>query len=123
MKRLKNRIAMCLAVGGLLALAAGCGKTENAAPSTREADRTTSAVKAEPAQTAEKLVAQTPNAVAATTDAAKTTADTAVASAKVATPKVVEAAKPAAEKTQGLVGQTTTTLAGLSQNQMVQGSM
>ena len=112
---------MCLAVGGLLAVAAGCGKTENAAPSTKEADKATSAVKAEPAQTAEKLVAQTTNAVAATTDAAKATPDTAVTSEKLAAPKVVEAANPAADKTQGLGVPVQTSLAGLSQNQMVQG--
>jgi len=69
---------MCLAVGSLLALVTGCGKTENAAPATTEADKPTGAPKAEPAQTAERLVAQTTNAVAATTDAAKATLDTAM---------------------------------------------
>jgi hypothetical protein len=54
MKRLKNRIAMCLAVGGLLAPAGGCGNPENAAPSTSEVDKTTGAAKAEPTPTAEK---------------------------------------------------------------------
>ena len=115
---MKNQIIiMYLAVGGLLALVVGCGKTEDAAPSTQAADKTTVAVKAEPTQTAEKLMAQTTNAVATTTDVAKTTLDTAAKAAdtsvKVAAPKVVEAANPAADKTQGL--------AGLSQNQMVQG--
>src|SRR5437762_3397699 len=123
---MKNQIIVtCLAIGGLLALAVGCGKTENAGPSTQAADKTSVAVKAEPTQMAEKLVAQTTNAVATTTDAAKTTLDTAAKAAdtsvNVAAPKVVEAANPAADKTQGLVGQTSTTLAGLSQNQMVQG--
>ena len=115
---MKNQIIiMCLAVGGLLALVVGCGKTQDAAPSTQAADKTTVAVKAEPTQTAEKLMAQTTNPVATTTDAAKTTLDTAAKAAdtsvNVAAPKVVEAANPAADKTQGL--------AGLSQNQMVQG--
>lgn len=70
---MKNKTAICLAVGGLLALVAGCGKTENAAPPAKEADKTISAAKAEPTPTAEKAVAQTTNAAAATTDAAKTT--------------------------------------------------
>jgi hypothetical protein len=51
---LKNRIATCLAVSGLLATAGGCGDTENAAPSTRQAEKTTGAAKAEPTLTAER---------------------------------------------------------------------
>lgn len=51
---MKNRIALCLAVGGLLAPAGGCGNTENAAPSTKEADKTTGAAKVEPTPTADK---------------------------------------------------------------------
>ena len=97
---MKNNIAiMCLAVGGLLALAAGCGKTENAAPPTKETEKTTSAPKAEPTPTAEKLVAQTTNAVAATTDAAKTTLDTAVKAADTAMTPVKEAAPQAVAAT------------------------
>ena len=119
---MKNQItALCLAMGGLLAVAAGCGKTENTAPSTKAADKTTSAVKAEPTQPAEKLVAQSTNALTAATDAAKTTPETAVAPEKLAAPKAVEAASPAADKPQGLGVQAQPTLAGLSQNQMVQG--
>ena len=118
---MKNKIAMCLAVGGLLALAAGCGKTENAAPPTKETEKTTSAAKAEPTPTAEKLVAQTTNAVAATADAAKTALETAVTPVKEAAPQVVDATNPAPDKPQGVVSQAQTTLAGLSQDQMVQG--
>jgi hypothetical protein len=125
---MKNKIAMCLAVGGLLALAAGCGKTENAAPPTKEIEQTPSAAKAEPSPMAEKLVAQATNAVAATTDAAKTTPETAVKAAdmamtpvKEAAPQAVAATNPAPEKPPGVVGQARTTLAGLSQDQMVQG--
>jgi hypothetical protein len=59
MKRLKNRIAMCVAVSGLLATAGGCGNTENAAPSTREADKTTGAAKTEPTPKAEKSASLT----------------------------------------------------------------
>ena len=54
-----NAAILCLALGGLLALAGGCGKTENAAPSTREADKTTGAAKAEPTLTAEKSASLT----------------------------------------------------------------
>jgi hypothetical protein len=59
MKRLKNRIAVCLAVGGLLVPAGGCGNTENAAPATREADKTTGAATAKPTPTAEKSASLT----------------------------------------------------------------
>jgi hypothetical protein len=125
---MKNKIAMCLAVGGLLALAAGCGKTENAAPPTKETEQTPSAAKAEPTPMAEKSAAQATNAVAATTDAAKTTletavkaADTAMTPVKEAAPQAVAATNPAPENPQGVAGQAQTTLAGLSQDQMVQG--
>ncbi|MGD0259683.1 MAG: DUF4197 domain-containing protein [Verrucomicrobiota bacterium] len=126
---MKNKITIiCLAVGGLLALAVGCGKTESAAPPAKETDKTTSAAKAESTPTPETLVAQTTNAAVATTDAAKMTLDTAVKAAdtgvtpvKEAAPPVVAAANPAADKPQGLVGQAQATLAGLSQDQIVQG--
>lgn len=125
---MKNKITMCLVVGGLLALAAGCGKTENAAPPAKEAEKTTSAPKAEPTPTAETLVAQATNAAAATTDPAKTTLDTAAKAAetamtpvKEATPPAVAATNAAPDKPQGAVSQAQTTLAGLSQDQMVQG--
>jgi hypothetical protein len=111
----------CLTLGSVLALAAGCGKTENAAPATRETDKTTSAPKAEPAQTAERLVAQTTNAVAATTDAAKATLDTAMPPVKEAAPNAMAATNTAPEKPQAVADQATTTLAGLSQDQMVRG--
>src|SRR5271169_2737244 len=101
--RMKNRISlMCLTVGGLLALAAGCGKTENSPPPKTQADNTAGAAKPEPAQPAEKPGAQTTNGVAATTDASKTTldtgakaADTAVTPMTDAVPKVVAATNPA----------------------------
>jgi hypothetical protein len=77
---------------------------------------------------AEKSVAQATNAVAATTDAAKTTletavkaADTAMTPVKEAAPQAVAATNPAPENPQGVAGQAQTTLAGLSQDQMVQG--
>jgi len=136
----KRITLICLTAGGLLALAAGCGKTENPAPSAKAADKPTSATKAEPTQPAEKLAAQATNAVAATTDAAQTTLDTAVKAAdtavtpvkeavpkagdtaanpaKEAAPKAVEVANPTADTTRV---QAKTTLAGLSQDQMAQG--
>ena len=119
---MKNRMAvMCLTVGGLLALAAGCGKPESAAPSAKEADQPTRSVKAEPTQTAEKLVTQATNAVASAPDAAVKAADTAVTPVKEAAPKVVAPTNLATDQTQGVVGPATATLAGLSQDQMVQG--
>jgi hypothetical protein len=122
---MKNKITMCFALGGLLALAAGCGKTENAAPPTKEVETTTSAPKAEPVPTAETLPAQTTQAATATTDAARTTLDAAGKAAeppvKEAAPQVVAAIHPAPDKAEGVVSQATTTLAGLSQDQMVQG--
>jgi hypothetical protein len=111
---MKNKIVLCLAAGGLLALAAGCGKTENTAPPTKETERTTSAAKAEPTPPAEKLVTQTSNATPAATDAAKPTVDTAVKAADTAVP-------PAKEAAPRVDSQTQTTLASLSQDQMVQG--
>jgi hypothetical protein len=124
-----NKIAFVgLTVGGLLALAAGCGKTENPPSSTTQTDKTASAAKAAPAQATENVVAQTTNAVAATTDAAKATLDTgakaadkAVAPMADAAAKVVAPTNPAPDKPQGVVSQAQTTLAGLSQDQMVQG--
>ncbi len=126
---MKNRITiLCLAMGGLLALAAGCGKTENAAPPAKETQTTTSAPKAEPTPTAEPAVARAGNPVAAATSAAKPTsgtavreADTTVTTVKEAARQVAAATNAAAEKPQGLVSQAQTTLAGLSQDQMVQG--
>jgi len=126
---MKKRITlMCLTVGCLLALAAGCGKTENPPPPTTQVDKATSAAKPESAQAAEKSLVQTTNAVVAMADAAKTTldtgvkaADTAVAPVKEAAPQVAAANNPAADKPQGVASQAQTTLAGLSQDQMVQG--
>jgi hypothetical protein len=118
---MKNNIAVvCVALGSLLALAAGCGKTDNAAPTPKEADKTTSAPKAEPPQTTEKLVAQPTNAVAASTNAAQA----AVNAEKQAPTGAVAAptqASPATDKPQGVAAQATTGLAALSQDQMVQG--
>jgi hypothetical protein len=118
---MKNKITMCLAVGGLLALAAGCGKTESTAPPTKLTEKTTSAPKAEPTPSAEKSVVQTTNAVAATPDAAKSALETTVTPVKEAAPQVATATNAAPDKPQGVVSQAQTTLAGLSQDQMVQG--
>jgi hypothetical protein len=89
---MKNKTAACLAVGGLLALAAGCGKTENVAPPTTETEKTTRATQAALA--------------------------TAVIPVGEAAPKGVEATP---DKPQVVVSQAQTTLADLSQDQMVQG--
>jgi len=125
---MKNKIAMCVAVGGLLALAAGCSKTENAAPPTKETEKTTSSAKVEPTPTPEKLAVQPANAAAATADAAKTAldttvkaADTAMAPVKDAAPQVAAVTNPAPDKPQGVASLAQTTFADLSQAQMVQG--
>ena len=123
---MKNKISMCLVVGALLALAAGCGKTENAGPTTKGADKPTTAARAEPATTTEKPVAQTSNAAAATADAAKLT-DSTPAPVKESVPQqvvaqqVVAATNPVPEQSQAAPVQAQKTLAGLSQDQMVQG--
>lgn len=110
---MKNKIPIYLAVGGLLALAAGCGKTENTTPSTKEADQPTSGVTIEP-RLAEEVVAQA-------TDSAKTTPVAAAPPANEAIPKMVSATNAATENLPGAVSQSPTTLADLSQAQMVQG--
>ena len=110
---MKNKITICLAVGGLLVLAAGCGKTENTATPPKEANPPTSAVKTEPPP-AEKPVAQA-------TDSAKTAPVAAVTPVKEAIPKVVSATNAAAVNPPGVVGPSPTTLADLSQAQIVQG--
>ncbi|HWX21056.1 MAG TPA: DUF4197 domain-containing protein [Candidatus Binatia bacterium] len=121
-------MAMCLIVSGLLVVAAGCGKPENAGPATQAAPKPASAAKADPAPTAEKLVAQTTNAFAAATNTAGTTlaaavkaADTAATPVSEAALKAADAPNPAADKSQGAVGQATATIANLSQDQMVRG--
>ncbi|MCX6925913.1 MAG: DUF4197 domain-containing protein [Verrucomicrobia bacterium] len=125
---MKNKISMWLAVAGLLALAAGCGKTETAVPPAKETANPTSVAKPEPTMPVEKLVAQTTNADATTTDAAKTAPDTAVKATntvvtpvKEVAPPVVAATNPAPDKPQAVVSQAQTALTGLSQDQMVQG--
>ncbi len=98
---MKNKLVMlCLSVGGLLALNIGCGKPENAAPTSNEADATIRVAKAEPTQTAEKVAIQPANATATT-------------------PK--PDAIPPTTAAPGVGGQATATLASLSQDQMVQG--
>ena len=126
---MNNRIiVMCVVVVGLVALVAGCGKTENAAPPAREADKMTSAPKAEPTSSAEKLVAQTTNAVAITTEEAKTRLQSTVKPEKMAMTPVneipstaVAATNTAAATPPSMAGEAQTTLAGLSQDQAVQG--
>ncbi len=126
---MKNSIVvLCLALGSLLGLVAGCGKTESTAPVTKEAEQSTSAPKAIPTQVAEKPLAQTTNAVATATEVSKTLPDTAAKAADAAlTPPpraatgAVATPAPATDKTQAVASQAQTTLASLSQDQMVQG--
>jgi hypothetical protein len=126
---MNQKIAIiCLAVVGLLALAVGCGKTENAAPPAKEADKPISAPKEEPRPKTEQPGTQISNAAATTTDAAKTTLDTGVKAADAAmtpvteaVPKVMATTSPAPDKPQDVLGQAQTTVSGLSQDQVVQG--
>ena len=119
---------MCLAVGALLTLAAGCGKTENAGPTTNEANQPASVPKAEPAPAVEKSVAQTTNTAASlaqTTNTAAVTADVAKVADAAPTPvkdaQTVATNNPAPDQSSGATAPAQTTLASLSQDQVVQG--
>src|SRR5512135_1927934 len=81
---MNNRTAVCLAMGALLALATGCGKTENAASPAKETEMTTREPKTELTPKAENLAAQTTNGATAT---AKTAPETAMPPVKDAAPK------------------------------------
>src|ERR1035437_9118853 len=118
-----NTMVLCMVVGGLVALAAGCGKTANTAPTTKEPEKTTPAPKAEATPPAEKLVAQTSNAAAITTEAAKTRLQSTVKEGKMAMTPVNEIPSTAVAPTNtaaatppSVAGQAQTTLAGLSQD-------
>jgi uncharacterized protein DUF4197 len=126
---MKNRITLLgLTASGLVALAAGCGKTENPPPPTTQADKAINPAKPEPVRAVEQPLAQTTNAVVATTDATKTKLDTRVKAAETAVTPVTEAAtksagssNPAPDKPQVGVSQAQNTLADLSHDQVVQG--
>jgi hypothetical protein len=111
---MKNKITVCLGVAGLLALVAGCGKTENVVPPTSETEKTASAIKGEPSPATDELLAQT-------TNAGERALETAVSSVTQAAPKVVESTNLPPNEPQGVGAQAQTTLAALSQDQMVQG--
>ncbi|MCL4181521.1 MAG: DUF4197 family protein [Verrucomicrobia bacterium] len=85
----------------MLALNTGCGKPENAAPTSSEADPAMRAAKAEPTPTPEKVAIQPTNAAA--------------------TEPKPDTIHPATDQTPGVGGQAAATLASLSQDQMVQG--
>jgi hypothetical protein len=102
---MRTEITVSLALGCLLALAAGCGKPENAALPTKQTEKTTLEARAKPTPTAEKSMVQATNAVATPTNASKT----------------AEVLSSAPDKPQVVVSQAPTTLAGLSQDQVVQG--
>jgi hypothetical protein len=130
---MKNKtILTCLTLGGWLALAAGCGKTEPAPPQTKESDKPTSAAIAAPTQAtptqAAVLFTQPSNAAAPASgtvgkkqETAVKMPDPVVVPVKNVEPKAGDTANPAAYQTQVPVGQAKTTLASLSQDQVVQG--
>lgn len=111
----KQTTVLILALCGFLALMAGCGKTENASPATKQASQPAASVKAEPPP-AEKPLAETANTKA--TDVARTISDAAV---KQAASKLPDDNSSTAGKPQGAVAQSPTSLADLSQAQIVQG--
>lgn len=126
---MRNNVAIVwLAMGGLAALAVGCSKTENASPPTREAEKTTSAPKAAPSPAAEQSVTQVTNTAATTTEPARKTPETAISEAATAAtpatgsaPQAVAGTNPPEAEPPGAPGQGQSSLASLSQNQMVQG--
>jgi len=114
----------------LVALVVGCGKEDKSTPSTPQADATSGQVKTEPMPMAAPTTSAvaTPTNIVATTDVAKTaldasikTPDVSVVPARQAAPQPVVTGNPATDKVQGTVDQPKATLAGLSQDQMVQG--
>jgi hypothetical protein len=109
-----------LLMGAWLAVVAGCGKTENATPPSKDAETTTKAEKAAPAVSAEKLAEQSTNAATAAVETAKAAVDAAVKTADTTVTPLQEPA-PAATTSPGLAGQAKASLAGLSQDQMVKG--
>jgi hypothetical protein len=117
-----------LSVGGLLALAAGCGKSDTAAPVSQETAKPLSTAIAAPTQAVAALAEQTTNPAATTSAAANTTSaaavkpvETAVTSLKEVAPKAVAASIVVTNKPQVPSGQAETTLASLSQDQLIQG--
>jgi hypothetical protein len=131
----KNTVIVCLAVGSLLALAAGCGKSESAPPVTQESAKTPNAPKVEPVPTIEKAAIPATNAAVTVTAPAKTApeavkavaeapvkaTDTPMAPVKQPASEVAPAPAAATNATQSVVDQTKTDLASLSQGQMVKG--
>ncbi len=111
---MKNKITVCLGVAGLLALVAGCGKTENVVPPTSETEKTASAIEAEPSRATEALVAKT-------TNTGQRALETAVSPVTEAAPKLMEATNLPPNESQEVGTPAPTTLAALSQDQMVQG--
>lgn len=117
---MKNNLVMILVAGSVLALTAGCGKTETGAPVTKDSDKTPSTPKVEQATAAEKTLAPATNATANTTEPAKTT-DTAVPSGGQAAPAVAPAPAQVTNTASSVVPPASTGLASLSQDQMVKG--
>jgi hypothetical protein len=118
---------MCLSVVGLLALIAGCGKTETAVPPTLETGKPANAA-ATRTQTVVASAPQPTNAAAIAPVATRTTlveavkpVEATVNPAKDVAPSPVGTSNTATNKAQVSVDQARTTLASLSQDQMVQG--
>lgn len=124
----KRMILMCLTVGGSLALITGCGKSEGPPAPTSQAEDTRSGSKPAPAQSVERPLVQATNSVVANTESAKTnltggmkSAETALIPPKEAAPQAAAVTNAPVSKPQDAVNQAQTTLASLSQDQVVQG--
>jgi len=123
----RNLAVLYLAIGGLLGLAVGCGKTDNAPPQSPHATASPGE-KTEPSRTTARPAEEPTNITAAAAPVAlKATADAPVQPAVPAQSLPIKGAasggvtNPPTVRSEGLVDQTKSSLAGLSQDQMVQG--
>jgi hypothetical protein len=126
---MKNETKLILLpVFGLLVLVGGCGKTDSAAPPTQETVKPLSPPIVAPTQAVVTPAAQPTNPAAIASAMVKTTQvasvnaiQPVVAPAKEAAPKPPDASTLATNQPQGSSAQAQSTLASLSQDQVVQG--
>ena len=112
---------ICLAVGGFLTVVSGCGKTENAPPPAKETGQVTSSAKPEPTPKVETPAVAAPTAATPAVETPVKAPETPATPVQESAPKAPVAAAPAAEKAPASGSSAATTLAGLSNDQMVQG--
>jgi len=119
---------LCLTLGTLLALVAGCSKTENSATPASNADKAATPERTQLSQSAPTEAQPTTNVTADAATTTKATVETAVKPAeaalnppKVTPPATTDTTSPATNKPPGPDSQAAAGLAGLSQDQMVRG--